>query len=164
MKTQSFLALLLTLTLVSLTLAEDNKWVSRGLPDVEWTSWEDAKQGSTQNSKPIMVLFTKSWCEESTALKEGLRNSPKFLEVAKNFNLVNVEETEEVMQEIGFFCTDGDYTPRMYFAHPDGTVEDRIHSPGRTEMRFLYLEAPTLVSKMEEINKNGLPSLEKDEL
>jgi len=68
------------------------------------------------------------------------------------------------MEEIGFFCTDGDYTPRIYFAHSNGDIEDSVHCPGREEMKFLYLDADVLIKKMEEIIKHGLPTVEKEEL
>eukprot|EP01123_Difflugia_compressa_P007021 TRINITY_DN19480_c0_g1_i1.p1 TRINITY_DN19480_c0_g1~~TRINITY_DN19480_c0_g1_i1.p1 ORF type:complete len:166 (-),score=36.02 TRINITY_DN19480_c0_g1_i1:19-516(-) len=158
-----FPLLCLFLLFTTYSLVSGNKWTDRGLPDTEWTSWEDAKQGSKINKKPIMTLFTKSWCEESTKLKESLRASTRFLELCEYFNLVSVEEPEELMEEIGFFCTDGDYTPRAYFAHNTGYIEPRVTS-GRTELKFLYLDAQSLEQTMEHIINNGFPTFEKEEL
>eukprot|EP01124_Arcella_intermedia_P030768 TRINITY_DN679_c0_g1_i1.p1 TRINITY_DN679_c0_g1~~TRINITY_DN679_c0_g1_i1.p1 ORF type:complete len:171 (-),score=35.02 TRINITY_DN679_c0_g1_i1:135-617(-) len=133
--------------LVAFCVGDSDLWVKRGLPDLEWMTYSDAQEGAKSNGKLVMVLFTRSWSEESTLFKEQLRASGRFVEVAKNFNLVNVEEPDEQMPEYSFFCIDGDYIPRVYFVDRHGQILEDFHPP-RLELQFLYENVDDLIKQM----------------
>jgi thiol-disulfide isomerase/thioredoxin len=96
--------------IVSLAVNSVEKYRARGLPEeIEWHSYvavlatsdvfrlEEAKVLSQENHKPILVIFTKSWCPACDTLKSKLNGAPGSLfEAAKAFNVVSIEEDDEV--------------------------------------------------------------------
>jgi len=127
-------------------------YTTRGLStNIDWMTYREALNKAKENEKPIMVLFTKPWCNLCKDLKQGLMQSSEFVTMASLFNMVNIEtEREDLEVKHSKLSPDGDYVPIVLFVATDGFVEHditNIRTPNPV-LKYYYPDAPTIVAKM----------------
>lgn len=84
--------------------------------NIDWVDFSQAQALALKEHKPIFLLITHSWCHACQSMKFDLKNDtrkPIFLELTKNFVMVNLEDKEE--PEDKKYAPDGVYTPRLFF-------------------------------------------------
>lgn len=84
--------LLLTLSLASLSFAQNTNY-DEETSNLNWlTDFESAKKQSQETNKPILMYFTGSdWCGPCKLLKKDFFNSVAFEEKSENFILLMVD-------------------------------------------------------------------------
>jgi len=130
--------LLFLLSLVVSVLTE-NVYESRGLPtEVNWMSYTDALAASKENGKPIMVLFTKTWCGACKNLKSDIKNNlESFVEASGKLNVVNIEEeSDEVGFNVELYSKEGSYIPRTFFLDTEGNIDETAIGPNEKYKRY----------------------------
>ncbi len=106
------LILIVVLCIGFQSIAQDLKWE---------TDFEQAKEISTKQNKPILVYFTGSdWCPPCKLLKKDFFETPKFKERSKNMVLLMVdiprridiitpEQKKKNLEMVRTYNTDGSY-------------------------------------------------------
>eukprot|EP01125_Pyxidicula_operculata_P000010 TRINITY_DN10000_c0_g1_i1.p1 TRINITY_DN10000_c0_g1~~TRINITY_DN10000_c0_g1_i1.p1 ORF type:complete len:160 (+),score=42.00 TRINITY_DN10000_c0_g1_i1:128-607(+) len=148
------------LVVLCFTVCIADKFTDRGLPELNWLTYDQAIAASKENGKPTMVLLTKPWCGACKRLKEDLRSKLSLLqEAASAYNLVNVEDEEEDKAvPLAQLSVDGGYIPRVYFLRADGSIASEITAPGRDQYKYFYADTSSLVGQMNKLAKDGIPA------
>eukprot|EP01120_Amphizonella_sp_Union-15-10_P008884 TRINITY_DN3285_c0_g2_i1.p1 TRINITY_DN3285_c0_g2~~TRINITY_DN3285_c0_g2_i1.p1 ORF type:complete len:179 (-),score=20.92 TRINITY_DN3285_c0_g2_i1:53-589(-) len=125
-------------------------WAVRGLnTNVEWLTYTEAitKQKEMRFPKPICVLFTGPRDQTSTELKRQLRESEDFVEISKEFLMVNIEnEAEEPKRN---FMPDGSYVPRMLFLDKEAKlVLDQVNKNEKEWHKYFYRTVSDVITSM----------------
>lgn len=145
-KIKKGLALLLFVFTLNVYAQEDNlKWL---------TNFEEAKQLSKDNSKPILMYFTGSdWCSPCKKLKADFFNSEKFIQQSKEFvlllvdlprrnDLISAEQKRRNMLLMQDYNKRGSF-PTLVGLNAEGKVLGDINGYGRnygTDDHFAFLK------------------------
>jgi len=142
-------------SLLVYVLAENNVYESRGLPaEVNWISYKEALEASKENGKPVMLLFTKTWCGACKTLKSEIKNNLElFIEASKKLNIVNIEEeADEVGVNMELYSKEGSYIPRIFFLDLEGNIDDTAIGPNAQYKRY-FPTSQNLIDTMTQISK-----------
>ena len=91
-----------------------NVTLGRGFGEyIQWVAYEKALEVSKEKNMPMMLIIHKTWCGACKSLKPKIRDSREIWELSKYFVMVNVEDSEEPVDNQ--FFKDGGYYPRIYF-------------------------------------------------
>lgn len=154
MRELTFSALLLALVSLALGATEN---LHRGFNEnIDWKTFDDAKEISARDNKPIMLLIHKTWCGACKALKPQVVNNKAIEEFSTNYVMVNVEDEEEPNDPD--FAPDGGYIPRIIFINANGKVMKEIYNEGGNKSyKYYYSNADDILKSM----KNAVEQIKK---
>ncbi|KAK3233643.1 hypothetical protein CYMTET_56070 [Cymbomonas tetramitiformis] len=138
-----------TILLFSAVQAEDELLSSK----VDWKSKVSDLEGIdfTTNTKPIMVLITKSWCGACKRLKaeflSGNGEADEIYEYSQKFHMMSFVDDQEPKGEQ--WTEDGAYVPRLFFLSPQGDVmHSIINSQGNPKYKYFYMHLTQVKASM----------------
>ncbi|XP_065649943.1 uncharacterized protein LOC100207796 isoform X3 [Hydra vulgaris] len=137
------------LNAMNLALEKINLTLGRGFGEyIEWKRFENALEHSKESKMPIMLIIHKSWCGACSALKPKIANSRPIWKLSYYFNMVNVEDEEEPLDNQ--FFIDGGYYPRIFFLDYTGKVHHDLHNrdPAFLKYKFSYQEEEQIINSM----------------
>lgn len=128
-------------------IASDNNFGKH----IRWYSYKEGLIQAKKQSKPMVVIFHKSYCGACKALKPKLRNSKEFGEMSKNFIMVNVgDEDHDNVYDDAQFDQDGAYIPRLFFLDNNGVVETELYNTAQDykKSKYAYGGAEAIIEQM----------------
>eukprot|EP00043_Microstomoeca_roanoka_P011236 m.105889 g.105889 ORF g.105889 m.105889 type:complete len:158 (-) comp15136_c0_seq2:69-542(-) len=141
----------LAFALISAAVADD---LARGWGDsVAWRTLDAGRLEAAETGKPMMIIIHKTWCGACKALKPKMAVYDEYLQLSKNFVMVNLEDNEEPADQM--YSPDGGYIPRILFADSTGAVVDDIYNRfGSPKYKYYYSDAPYVVTSMRDAMKH----------
>jgi len=118
-------------------------------------SLEDARQMSTSQEKPIMLVVHKTWCGACKRLGPQFADSKEIKELSRHFIMVNTVDDEEP--------TGGDYNPEGAQRTDQPLFLDQVNNIGlwnniwdQFEKLMGFLPSPTPLNSLSNSNNNEL--------
>jgi len=106
--------------------------------EIAWETFEAGSARARRENKPVVLVFTATWCTQCDAYKSVLAN-PRVIAMSQRFVMIRVDITEQPGIN-DRYAVDGTYVPRTMFFAPDGRHRAELRSPARS--RFSYFLNP----------------------
>lgn len=106
--------------------------------EIAWETFEAGIEHARRDHKPVVVVFTATWCTQCQTYRSVLAN-PNVIALSRRFVMIRVDITDQpgINQRYAF---DGTYVPRTMFFSADGAHRAELRSPSRD--RFAYFLNP----------------------
>ncbi|KAL7721219.1 Thioredoxin domain-containing protein [Entamoeba marina] len=140
--------LLVVAVLIGTTLGYDTKWKSVS-DNQKWMNFETALEASKRRDLPIMAFFVSTDCKQCDVYFKTFDYHPQFKEIAKNFILSLLDETdvyynmEPFDQEL--------YAPKFAFFDSKGNLLP-FDSYDNTQYKYFYSSIDMLIDAMHDVD------------
>ncbi|MFC1602001.1 thioredoxin family protein [Pseudomonadota bacterium] len=103
--------------------------------NIEWHDYATGLQQACSTGKPVMLFFYADWCPTCHAYKTIFRDQ-EIVAATSQFIMVrvNIDEHPEINST---YDLDGDYVPRIFALHADGTLIGNIQSSSKGYKYFI---------------------------
>jgi len=118
--------------------------------ELTWVKMDDALLTAKENTKPILLLVTRSKCKPCAKLVEEFQSSEEFVEQSQKFILAKAEDKEEI-GKLGPYKTEGKYVPKILFINHNGilmrTLDNKNKKSDKT--KYFYKKVADVLISME---------------
>lgn len=110
--------------------------------EIAWTPYDQAFDRARRDHKPVVVVFTATWCGHCRTY-QGVLSSPEVIALSQELVMVRVD-IDQRPDVNARYQDDGGYVPRTLFFRADGSPIPELRAANRTRyVHFLDTENPT---------------------
>lgn len=109
---------------------------------IHWVSAEEGFAEAARTRKPVMAVFTATWCGQCRTYRENVLTNPEVVAASRDFVMVQVDIDQEP-EVARRHAPDGGYVPRTLFFTPDGDHRAELRAMRPNFQYFLEPRAPT---------------------
>jgi protein-disulfide reductase (glutathione) len=100
---------------------------------IGWQDYDKGLAAAKETKKPVCLVFFTEWCPHCTNYSKVFHD-PKVVAASKQFVMIRLDKDKNV-ELSKKYAPDGQYIPRTFFLHADGTLDPELKAP---RDRFVY--------------------------